>query len=53
MLIACGILELYFLRIGGTSEWETPASVYLATDIDDSFLIKDAQEDMAGQRLKA
>jgi hypothetical protein len=50
MLIACGIWVLLCPQFGGTGKWLSKYSVFSTNCY--SFLVKDAQEDMAGERLK-
>ena len=51
-----GTWELWDRRSGGTSESNSPISFSLRRETNSlpiSFLIKDAHQDIAGQRLKA
>ena len=51
MRTACGIWELWCPPSGGTGELDKDPAQNLLTNRK-SFLLKDAEEDLAGQRLK-
>lgn len=56
MLTACGILGQCFPHTGGTSKTDSSVIIVRLRMLIvwlNSFLIKDAQEDLAGERLKA
>ena len=56
MLIAYGTWELWFRLFGGTSKPDSSffySSCAAANTIVHSFLVKDAQQEIAGERLKA